>query len=73
MDRMLVRVESAGSLRDETELSNRLRAHLRVHLGVNLEVEVVQPYELPRYELKSRRVFDHRTDNEETSATIESQ
>jgi phenylacetate-CoA ligase len=60
-DRMRVKVEvrenSATSL---TELESLLHSHLRASLGVQLETEVVATGTLPRYELKSKRIFDHR-------------
>ena len=64
MDRMLVKVEAERHDADLPAHAEYLRRHLRTHLGVNLEVDVLTPALLPRYELKSRRVFDHRTDAE---------
>ncbi|MEW6470730.1 MAG: AMP-binding protein [Actinomycetota bacterium] len=60
MDRMLVRVEAADSSADRQELAQSLAGHLRTHLGVGLETEVLTPGELPRYQLKSKRIFDER-------------
>jgi phenylacetate-CoA ligase len=67
MDRMLVKVEADTRLGNLSALSEQLRAHLRTQLGVNLEVEVLEPETLPRYELKTRRLFDHRADDERPS------
>jgi phenylacetate-CoA ligase len=72
MDRMLVKVEADDRCRDRTEASERLRGHLRAQLGVNLEVEVVESELLPRYELKTRRLFDHRSEGERPAAAFES-
>ncbi|MEM2693800.1 MAG: hypothetical protein QXW56_09995 [Nitrososphaerota archaeon] len=33
---------------------------LRAAIGVRLDVEVVPPGTLPRYELKAKKMFDHR-------------
>lgn len=60
MDRMLVKVEARTADADATALSERLAAHFRKHLGVRLEAEVLEPEQLPRYQLKTKRVFDHR-------------
>lgn len=60
MDRMLVRVEAAEADAALETLGRRAAGHFRRNLGVNLEVEVLEPGLLPRYELKTRRIFDHR-------------
>jgi phenylacetate-CoA ligase len=60
MDRMLVKVEAATATTDREALAAALSDHLRNSLGVRLETEVVQPEALPRYQLKTRRIFDHR-------------
>ncbi|BBX65337.1 phenylacetate-coenzyme A ligase [Mycobacterium saskatchewanense] len=60
MDRMLIKVESAFDDADRDFLNHRLAAHVYTHLGVNLEVEVLAPGTLPRYQLKTKRIFDHR-------------
>ena len=41
--------------------AQRLDDHLRRNLGVRLGVDVVEPDVLPRYELKSKRIFDTRS------------
>jgi phenylacetate-CoA ligase len=43
-----------GDLRDDLE------AEMHEAIGVRIDFEVVEPQSLPRYELKSRRFFDHR-------------
>jgi phenylacetate-CoA ligase len=60
MDRLLVNVEAALADADQRFLSERLAAHLHARLGVRLETEVVTPGSLPRYQLKSKRIFDNR-------------
>jgi phenylacetate-CoA ligase len=61
-DRMLVKVETApGAASRTAELSTALSEHLRESLGVRLETEVLTPEALPRYELKTPRIFDHRS------------
>lgn len=70
-DRMLVKVESdPESKTDRNELNETLNAHLRSCLGVRLETEVLLPEELPRYELKTKRLFDHRAVSERPSITL---
>ena len=60
MDRMLVKVEAVFSAADRQVLAQGLATHLHRRLGVRLETEVVAPGDLPRYELKSKRIFDSR-------------
>jgi len=60
-DEMLVKVEAASAGTDTTALTTRLKRHLATSLGVRLAVEVLTPNTLPRYELKTRRIFDTRT------------
>ena len=68
-DEMLVRVEARRDDRegggdrelvDRNSLQSRLDEHFRQHLGVRLGVEILKPNTLPRYELKTRRIFDTR-------------
>lgn len=69
MDRMLVKVEAApGS--DGAALDARLADHLKAHIGVRLETQIIEPGGLPRYELKTRRIFDTRADNERPVAAL---
>jgi phenylacetate-CoA ligase len=62
MDDMLVRVEADPSVPRESyrELAERIAEELRAAIGVRLDVEVVPPGSLPRYELKAKKMFDHR-------------
>jgi phenylacetate-CoA ligase len=60
MDRMLVRAEAVDPSVDPAATSARLAEVFRSGLGVRLETEVVGPGSLPRYELKTKRIFDHR-------------
>ncbi len=69
MDRMLVKVEADRRGADRHALGSGLADHLRNRLGVRLEVEVVEPETLPRYELKARRIFDHRAPEERPQIT----
>jgi phenylacetate-CoA ligase len=61
MDRMLVKVEAADGAVDRAGGRARLEEVLKASLGVRLEAEVLAPGSLPRYELKSKRMFDHRS------------
>ena len=58
-DHMLVRVETSGA-GDPAVLTTQLETHFRDNLGVRLGVDVVAPGTLPRYELKTKRIFDTR-------------
>ena len=42
------------------ELRTKLVNDLRYKIGVSIAVEILQPRSLPRYEIKAKRVFDHR-------------
>lgn len=70
MDRMLAKVEAEAPGADGQALADDLGRHLRTHLGVRLETEVVESGSLPRYELKTKRIFDHRSADERPSATL---
>ncbi|MDP2646052.1 MAG: hypothetical protein Q8P24_14025, partial [Desulfobacterales bacterium] len=43
------------------ELAAKIAGELRYRVGVGIRVEVVPPKSLPRYEVKAKRVFDHRS------------
>lgn len=70
MDRMLVKVEAAAPGADPAELGAALGSHLRAHLGVRLETEVLDVGALPRYQLKTRRIFDSRSADERPVITL---
>jgi phenylacetate-CoA ligase len=59
-DAMEVRLEALPGATDHDALGKRLSEELRYQLGVTLAVDVGAPESLPRYELKSKRIFDHR-------------
>lgn len=70
-DRMQVKVEAAPDAGSAGEaLQGQLAEHLRERLGVRLETEVLAPESLPRYELKTRHVFDHRDPSERPRITL---
>ncbi|WP_300019153.1 AMP-binding protein [Pseudonocardia sp.] len=69
MDRMLVRAESNGS-EGCSELAARLATHVRENVGVRLETDVVPSGTLPRYELKTKRIFDTRSASERPAVTL---
>lgn len=62
MDRLKVKVEAAGDVDAPhyPDLALRAEEVYRTIMGIRLEVEVVSPRTLPRYELKTTRFFDHR-------------
>jgi phenylacetate-CoA ligase len=61
-DCMSVVVEAEPALAREVYPALQERAMQLLHhaIGVRIEVQVVEPQSLPRYELKSRKVIDHR-------------
>ena len=60
MDALTVKAETGHSTSDPKDLASRVRGHLREKLLVDIAVEIMEPGTLPRYELKTRRIFDHR-------------
>lgn len=62
MDRMCVRAEPASEVPAErySELARSTDQRIREAMKVRLEVELVPPDTLPRYELKTRRIIDQR-------------
>ena len=62
MDRMCVRAEAREQATPErcAELARLTGQRIQDLLKVRLEVEVVPPGTLPRYELKTRRIVDQR-------------
>ncbi len=66
LDAISIRVEAQPDVphTEHGPLRQRLAHELRYRVGVSFGVEVLPPGALPRYELKSRRVFDHRGEAE---------
>ncbi len=62
VDEMTVKVEAAASRANHEALAKELYEHFRANLGVRLGVEILPPDSLPRYELKTRRIFDTRSE-----------
>lgn len=70
-DQLRVKVEAApGAELDPAALEAALAEHLRTRIGVRLQTQVVAPRSLPRYELKTRHVFDHRAAHERPRITL---
>ncbi|TDA67008.1 MAG: phenylacetate--CoA ligase family protein [Clostridia bacterium] len=61
-DQVQIKVEARPQVGGEsyTRLGQKLEEALREKIGVRLPVEVLAPGTLPRYEMKAKRVFDHR-------------
>lgn len=61
-DRMTVRMEADPGLDrgDYGDLEHELETEMHEAVGVRIDFEIREPRSLPRYELKSRRFFDHR-------------
>jgi phenylacetate-CoA ligase len=62
MDRLAVKVEAREDVPSESypQIAQRAKELYRSNLSLGVEVEVLAPGSLPRYELKSKRIFDHR-------------
>lgn len=62
LDKVTVKVEAKEGVPPESypEVAGRARETYRANISVGIGVEVLPPGSLPRYELKSKRVFDHR-------------
>jgi phenylacetate-CoA ligase len=61
-DAVNVKVEPVPDVAAEkyAELKDKLAGELKYKIGVKIGVEIVEPKSLPRYEVKAKRVFDHR-------------
>ena len=60
MDELLVRVEVAGGSDETAPMQEQLQQALHANLGIRAGVELAKQGELPRFELKARRVSDRR-------------
>ncbi len=61
-DEVTVKVEPSMGVSSTSyhSLERDLQAVIKAKIGVTIMVEVVSPGDLPRYELKAKRFFDHR-------------
>ncbi|TAN24754.1 MAG: phenylacetate--CoA ligase family protein [Actinomycetota bacterium] len=64
-DEVMVKVEPQPGVSAETypHIEKGLQQVFKTKIGVSISVNVVNPGELPRYELKAKRFFDHRPKN----------
>ncbi len=62
LDSLLVKVEAQEDVSSECyqSLADNAEKFYRATLGVKIGVEVLSPKALPRYELKTKRIFDNR-------------
>lgn len=60
LDRVEVVVEVRSEMARKEELAKKLENVYRENLKVGIGVRVVSPGTFPRYELKTKRIFDHR-------------
>ena len=58
MDEVRVQIEAEGE--PPRQIETAVTKALQLKLGLRMQVTTVQPGSLPRFELKSRRVTDHR-------------
>ena len=66
LDDMLVRVELnkesfSDKINDLMQVRQKVEHRLRNSLNVNVEIELVEPGSLPRFEGKSKKVIDKRS------------
>jgi phenylacetate-CoA ligase len=61
-DRVEVKIEAEPSIdtAEYGDVSQQIQHEIKSAVGVTLNIDVLDPDELPRYELKARRFFDHR-------------
>lgn len=61
-DQVNIKIEAAPDVgQDEyDDIAQQIRQEIKSAVGVTMQVEVVEPSELPRYELKAKRFIDHR-------------
>ncbi len=62
-DEITVKVEPVSGVSSNSyqEMEKSLQQVIKAKIGVTIEVNVVSPGDLPRYELKAKRFFDHRS------------
>ncbi|MDO8689250.1 MAG: phenylacetate--CoA ligase family protein [Dehalococcoidia bacterium] len=62
LDHLLVKVEAQEGVPQESyhDVAGKAETFYRSTLGVKIGVEVLAPKSLPRYELKTKRIFDNR-------------
>lgn len=62
---VVVRVEADPAVANDSyeALKTKLANDLRYRIGVAMQCEIMTPKSLPRYEVKAKRVFDHRKEN----------
>jgi phenylacetate-CoA ligase len=62
LDSIKIKVEADRELPQYryNEIAEKLKENYRSNIGVNIDIEILQYGSLPRYELKSKRFFDHR-------------
>ena len=58
MDEVRIQIEAAGE--PPRQIESAISNALQLKLGLRMQVTAVSPGSLPRFELKSRRVTDHR-------------
>jgi len=65
-DMMMIRVERGTDVlkTEDTELAEQVATEIRGKILVRCQVEIVDYGQLPRTQRKSRRVFDHRNNNQ---------
>ncbi len=63
-DKLLIKIEAEDGLKENeySDLENRIKTAVKEALRVGVEVDVLKPGSLPRYEQKSKKFFDHRKD-----------
>ena len=62
LDNVLVKVEATPDINESKyqKIKEKAEELLRNKIGVRIEIEILKPGTLPRYELKTKLFFDHR-------------
>ncbi len=61
MDKLLIRVEKkANTYNNNSQLISKIKRYIKDAIGINIDIELVEPYSIHRYTGKSKKVFDQR-------------
>ena len=58
-----IEAEPSSNSSEYRDIEEDIQQEIKEAVGVTVEVQVLEPNELPRYELKARRFYDHRDAN----------
>lgn len=58
-----IEADPSANSSDYGDIVDQIQQEIKEAVGITVTVEVLDPNELPRYELKARRFYDHRDSN----------